>query len=129
MVEHEMSDLSDASNNLNEMPVKMKTKVYNHYVIQNEIETQSKTSKTAVLILELAAVIKSSSFDELVFKNVLLDTGCFKTLLKANRLPKQYLKTIVSPTKRFGTRIQGVSKRNLTSNSPFFHRFCSKQTN
>jgi hypothetical protein len=74
MVEHEMSDLSVASNNLNEMPEmqeflrNMETEVCNHFVILNKIETKSNTTDTAVSRLELAVKIKSSSFDELELK-------------------------------------------------------------
>jgi Reverse transcriptase (RNA-dependent DNA polymerase) len=106
MVEHEMSDLSVASNNLNEMPEmqeflrNMETEVCNHFVILNKIETKSNTTDTAVSRLELAVKIKSSSFDELVFKNVLLDTGCTKTIVKANRLPKQYLEDNRKPNEK-----------------------------
>ena len=47
-----MSELSDASNNLNEMPEiqefleNMETEVYNEYVLLNKIETRSITTDT-----------------------------------------------------------------------------------
>ena len=93
-----MSNTLDAYDNLNEMPEmqefleNMETKVCYHYVILNKFETQSNTTETTALKLELAVVIKSSSFDDLVLRNVLLDTGCTKTLIKVNRLPPKYFK-------------------------------------
>ena len=92
-IKSEMSDFSDASNNLNEMPEmqeileKMETEICNHYVILNKTETRSHPTESTVLKLEVAVVIKSSSFNDLVHKNVLLDTGCTKTLIKVNCLP------------------------------------------
>jgi len=71
-VEHEMSDFSDASNNLNEMPEmqefleNMETEVCTHYVFLNKIEIQSQPTESTVLKLEVAVVIESSSFDDLV---------------------------------------------------------------
>jgi hypothetical protein len=68
----------------------METEVCNHYVILNKNETRSHPTESTVLKLEVAVVIKSSSFDDLVLNNVLLDTDCTKTLIKVNRLPPKY---------------------------------------
>ena len=68
-----MSELSDASNNQNEMPEiqefleNMETEVCNPYVLLNKIETRSNTTDTTALKLKLAVVIKSSSFDDLAY--------------------------------------------------------------
>ena len=67
-----MSDFLDASDNLNEMPElqefleNMETEVCNHYAIRNKPETQSYPTESTVLKLEVALVIKSSSFNDLV---------------------------------------------------------------
>ena len=95
-VEHEMSDFLYTSNNLNELPEmqefleNMETKVCNHYVILNKQKTQSHPTESTVLKLEVSVLIKSSSFDDLVLKHILLDTGCTKTLIKVNCLPSKY---------------------------------------
>jgi hypothetical protein len=103
-METEMSDISDASQNLNEMPElqefleNMETEeVRNHYVILNKFDN---TTETTALKLELAVVVKSSSFDDLVLENVLTDKGCSTTIVKANRLPKQYSKDNRRPNKK-----------------------------
>jgi hypothetical protein len=91
VIDQEMSNLSDANHDINKMPElqellrKMETEVCNHYVILNKFETRSNTTDTAPLKLELAVVIKSSRFENLVLKNVLLDTGCSTTNRKPNR--------------------------------------------
>jgi hypothetical protein len=43
--------------------------------------TTHKQMQHTVLKLELTVVIKTSSFDDITPKNVLLDTGCTKTLI------------------------------------------------
>jgi hypothetical protein len=74
VIDQEMSDISDASHDINEMPElqellrNMETEVCTHYVILNKFETQSNTTDTTALKLELAVVIKSSSFEDLVLK-------------------------------------------------------------
>ena len=85
-VEHEMSNTLDAYDNLNEMP-EIQEFLNN---METEPETQSHTTESTVLKLEVAVVIKSSSFDDLVLKNILVDTGCTKTLIKVNCLPSKY---------------------------------------
>ena len=69
-VKHEMSDILDASNNLNVIPEmqefleNMETEECNHYVILNKSETISHTTESTVLKLEVAVLIKNSSFDD-----------------------------------------------------------------
>jgi hypothetical protein len=120
-----MSEFSDASDNIKEMPEmqefldNMETEVTNHYVILNKSETQSHIPDPKVLKLELKVVIKSSSFDDITLKNVLLDTGCTKTSIKANRLPANISKCIENQTRYRGQQIQGILSQNMTSHSPF----------
>jgi hypothetical protein len=91
-----MSEFSDASDDIIEMPEtqesldNMETEVCNHYVILNKSKIQSHTTDATVLKLELTVVIKSSSFDDVLLKNVLLDTACTKTLIKVNCLSAKY---------------------------------------
>jgi hypothetical protein len=87
-----MSEFSDASDNMKEMPEmqdfldNMETEVRNHYVIQNKSEAQSHTIDPKVLKIELTVVIKSSSFDDITLKNVLLDTGSAKNRINISNL-------------------------------------------
>jgi hypothetical protein len=68
----------------------METEVCHHYIILNKSKTQSHTTDPTGLKLELTVAIKSSSFDDITLKNVLLDTGSTKNLIKVNCLPAKY---------------------------------------
>jgi hypothetical protein len=92
----EMSEFSDSSDNIKEMPEMQEllddkeTEVCDNYVILNKSETQCHTTDPTVVKLELKVVIKSSSFNDIALNNVLLDTGCTKTLIKVNYLPAKH---------------------------------------
>jgi hypothetical protein len=72
----EMSESSDAPDKIKEIPEmqefldNMETKVCNHYEVLNKSEILSHTTDPIFLKLELTAVIKSSSFDDITLKNV-----------------------------------------------------------
>jgi hypothetical protein len=96
----------------------METEICNHYVILNKSETKSHTSDPTVLKLELTVVIKSSIFDDITLKNVLLNTGCTRTLIKVNHLPAEFFICIKNQTRYFGQKNQGILSQNMTSHSP-----------
>jgi hypothetical protein len=109
----EVSEFSYASDNIKEMPEiqefldNMETEVCNHFVILNKSETWSHTPDPTVLKLESTVVIKSSSFDDITLKNVLLDTGCTKTLIKVNCLPAKYFEMHRKPNQILWTTNSG----------------------
>jgi hypothetical protein len=100
-----MSEFSDESDGIKEMPEmqefldNMETEVCNHYVILNKSETRSHTTDPTVLKLESSVVIKISIFNGITLKNVSFDTGCTKTLIKANCLPAKYFEIHRKPNK------------------------------
>jgi hypothetical protein len=109
----EMSEFSDASDNMKDIPEMqeflddMETEVCSYYVILNKSETKSHTTDPIALKLELIVVIKSSSFDAVTIKKVLLDTGCTKTLIKVNHLPARYFKRHQKPNNILWTTNSG----------------------
>jgi hypothetical protein len=113
-----MSEFSDVSVKVNEIHQmqefldNMETEVCNHYVILNKSKTQSHTTNLTVLKFELTVVIKSSSFDDKTLKNVLLDTGRTKNLIKVNCLPAKYFEMHQKPIKILWT----INSGNFVTN-------------
>ena len=76
------------------------------HVITNIQNTNVKeTTPTTGLILEVSVAIKLSSDDNdqpIILKNVLIDTGCTKTIIKRKILPDQFFNHGNSPMKSLG---------------------------
>jgi hypothetical protein len=85
----------------------METEVCNHYIILNKSETGSHTTDPTFQKLESTVVIKTSSFNDITLKNILLNTGCTKTLIKVNFLPAKYFEMHQKPKEILWTTNSG----------------------